>query len=120
MSVHPFAPRGGATLSAVTWEERLQLASSQAEVIATARDFLATLDHFDIAMLPPGCAPRKLFGAHDVSSYAFDLVAHYCDYYLPGARLMQRLATFFMSASQRLSQLAARTNDDDAPRTETA
>ena len=97
----------------MTWQERMQLAASEAEVIRIARDFLATLDRFEIVLLPDRCVPRKLFVAEDVSSYAFDLVGHYVDQSEPTAKVIQKLATFFTHAAIRLSELTMRTNDDE-------
>jgi hypothetical protein len=99
-------------VAAVTWQERIQLATSEAEVIRIARDFLATLDRFEIALLPDRCAPRKLFVAEDVSSYAFDLVGYYVDQPEPAAKIIRKLALFFTHAAIRLSELTMRTNDD--------
>ena len=48
-----------------------------------------------------------------MSSYALDLVRDGCADGEP-AELVHKLAAFFSSASMRLSQLATRTNDENA------
>jgi len=100
-------------VASVTWLEKVRLAASEAEVLEVAREFIATLDHFEVAALPIRCAPRKLLVADDVSSYALDLVGHFTDEPEMTAKTVQKLATFFTQASIRLSEVLARTNDQD-------
>lgn len=100
-------------MATMTWQDRIRLAGSETEVVQVARDFLATLDRFEIALLPSRCVPRKLFVAEDVSSYAFDLVGYYVDQSEPTAKVIQKLAMFFTDAAIRLSELTMRTNDDE-------
>ena len=102
-----------APATTVTWQQKVESANSQMEIIQVARDFLAQLDPLEVALLPPQCAPRKLVDAEDVCSYAFDLVGHYCDRFDEAAKIVQRLAAFFTHASIRLSELAIRTNDEE-------
>jgi hypothetical protein len=100
-------------VSSVTWLEKVRLANSEAEVVEVAREFLATLDHFEIALLPPRCAPRKMFVADDVAGYAFDLVDYEASVPESTAKVIQRMAAFFTQASVRLSELTMRTNDGE-------
>jgi hypothetical protein len=100
-------------MKAYTWQERLDLAETEDEVVRVARDFLAALHHSDIARLPDSCKPRKLFTAADVGTYAFDLARWDCGELEDVAQLVHRLAAFFVSANVRLSQILARTNDED-------
>jgi hypothetical protein len=96
-------------MTAMTWQQMLAGTSSPDEVIALARDFLAGIDHVQLAKLPDVCKPGKLLDTHDVASYAYDLVRHHCeDNNDPEiAETIHSLSAFFSQAVVRLSQLAA-------------
>ncbi|HUJ01463.1 MAG TPA: hypothetical protein VLY46_14580 [Usitatibacter sp.] len=97
-------------MTADPWRERLRAATTESDVIEAANKYLASLDPRQLAMLPLRCRPRVMHCAHDVSSYAFDLVGHYCDKMDPSAHLLQSLATFLTDASIRLSEIVSDTN----------
>lgn len=107
-------------MTAAPWRERLRAAATEPEVVQVAAEYLESLDRVQLAMLPLRCRPRALRCAYDVSSYAFDLVGHYCDKSDAGARLVQSLATFFTDASIRLSEIVAETNAREAATTRLA
>ena len=85
--------------------ERLALAETAEDVIRIAEERLETLDAADIALLPERCRPRSLHCAHDVATYAFELVSHYAEATSPTANLVNELAIFFTHASIRLSEI---------------
>jgi hypothetical protein len=85
--------------------ESLDLADSEHDVIAVVREFIASLDAYEIARLPSQCRPGKFFVAEDITSYAFDLVRYQCDKDAPTRELLHRIAAFFAHASARLSKL---------------
>lgn len=103
-------------MTSTPWQLRLRDSATDAEVLDLAREYLASFDQYDIAMLPPRCRPRTLVCAHDISSYAFDLVGHYCDKSDATARLVQQLAGFFTEASIRLSEILTEANVREALR----
>ena len=107
-------------MTAAPWRERLRAAATEPEVVQVAAEYLESLDRVQLAMLPLRCRPRALRCAYDVSSYAFDLVGHYCDKSDAAARLVQSLATFFTDASIRLSEIVAETNAREAVTTRLA
>ena len=107
-------------MTAASWRERLRAAATEPEVVQVAAEYLESLDRVQLAMLPLRCRPRALRCAYDVSSYAFDLVGHYCDKSDAAARLVQSLATFFTDASIRLSEIVAETNAREAATTRLA
>lgn len=107
-------------MTAAPWRERLRAAATEPEVVQVAAEYLESLDRVQLAMLPLRCRPRALRCAYDVSSYAFDLVGHYCDKSDAAARLVQSLATFFTDASIRLSEIVAETNAREAATTRLA
>ena len=104
---------------ALTWQGRVDLAQSEAEVIEVARDYLASLDPFEVDRLPDRCKPPKLFDATDVASYAFDLARCHCAE-PESADVVHRTAAFFMHANSRLAGILAGLNDEQANRQESA
>jgi len=96
-----------------TWRELLDLARDEAQVVALARDFLASLDPEDIACLPEPCKPRKLLTSGDLGQYALDLVREHADSFQTAGPLVHRMAAFFTHANFRMSQILARTNDEE-------
>ena len=111
MSLHPF-PRNSRRIAAVSWQDRLEASDSESDVVQVAKDYMATLDPGQVALLPPACRPRKLITANDVSSYAFDLVRYECADTDDAAPFIHRQAAFFSHASIRLSEIMRRTNDE--------
>jgi hypothetical protein len=91
-------------MSSLAWEARVNAAQTSAEVIALARDFLVSLDTFEVAHLPGACKPRNMASATDVTSYAFDLRAYETSTNVGAAKVIFKLATFFAFASNRLAQ----------------
>lgn len=94
-----------------SWQGRLDQATSEAEVVMVAKDFLARFTPEEIERLPAACRPGKFFDANDVTEYAFTLVRHDCGEDREAARLVHDFAAFFSNASTRLSQLLARGNN---------
>src|SRR4051794_19394623 len=103
MTVHQLHPHGHPMPA--TWQEKLQSAESEAEVMHLARNFLASFTPFEIAQLPEPCRPRKLLDANDLTEYAFDLVRHRCDDGVGAEYAAHRLSAFFSGAASRLAQI---------------
>jgi hypothetical protein len=97
----------------VSWQGRLEDASTEAEVVGVVRDFMATISPYEIARLPAHCRPRKIVDASDITHYAFTIVRHHCDDGQGTARVAHRLAGFFTSASIRLSHILSAPNHLD-------
>jgi hypothetical protein len=91
------------------WEQMLAEAYSQNEVMAVARDFIASIDPADLARLPQVCRPRNLADTDDVMAYAYELVRHHCANHSEpdAAETIDTLECFFSQAAVRLSQLTA-------------
>lgn len=109
MSIHQFQQRPHPAIS-VSWQGRLDDCATCEEVVACARDFLATFSPYELALLPEGVrAPTKLYDGEDLTMYAFELVRRDCDRDTVAAgELVQKFAHFFSHASIRLSQIQAR------------
>jgi hypothetical protein len=106
MSVHQIHPREKLPMT-VSWQGRLDSATTEAEVVDIVRDFMATISPYEIARLPEHCRPRKVVDASDITSYAFLIVRHHCDDVVGTARVAHKLASFFTSASIRLAHIMA-------------
>lgn len=91
----------------IGWEARLDAARNDAEVVAIARDFLASLDPLEVTYLPPACAVRRLPTANDVQAYALDIVRERRGTDEPAAMLLLRMSVFFTRVSSRLAALHA-------------
>jgi hypothetical protein len=89
------------------WQAQLDRASSSADVVGLARDYLAQFSPYELHELPEPCRPPgKIVDGEDITSYAFALVQQDCNG-IENAGLIHRLAHFFSSASVRLSQVIA-------------
>jgi hypothetical protein len=94
-------------MRSVHWEDEIDRAQSAAEVIVLARDFVASLDDFEIAQLPASCKPRNFASASDITSYAFDLLSYEITTNDGTAKVIFKLAAFFAYASNRLARFHA-------------
>jgi hypothetical protein len=107
MSVHQFQGRERANMPR-GWQDLLDAARTEYDVVAIARDFMAGFDPQEVNRLPQPCRPGKFFEASDVSDFAFAVMQHSCGEDRETAQLVGRLATFFSSASDRLSQILSK------------
>ena len=90
-------------MSALTWDDKIQYASTSDEVVHTCLEFLATLSPAEIGALPPACRPFRVADADDVASYALSLAMEQCEG--SGGESMRRLRSFFAAAAARNAQL---------------
>jgi hypothetical protein len=89
-----------------TWQERIEEAGTEPEVVAVARDYLAMLTQDEYAGLPLALRPRKIVDGNDMAAYAFELALHQGDD--PSEmNLVQRLAQVMSRASVRISEIIA-------------
>jgi hypothetical protein len=106
ISILPFNLRDQKPM-ATTWLGRLNSASSETDVITVVKDFVAELTPQDVARLPVACRPGKFLDSDDVTSLALTLVRHDCNDAAGSSRLVQKMSSFFSSASIRLSEILA-------------
>ncbi len=107
------AGRMEVVMRALSWQERLDAACSEVEVVEVARDYL-TSHHYDIARLPEDCKPGRMICGADVATYGFTLATRHFGGKAHTEHLIHRMAAFSVAANMRLSELARRTNDEDA------
>ena len=121
MSVHQFHPRASnLPMASVGWQHTLDRACSEHEVVMVVRDYVASLDPYEVASLPPHCRPGKFVDAEDITSFAFDVVRYHCDEHEKTRELVHRIAAFFSYASTRLSQIMARGSNPDSQEQQSA
>jgi hypothetical protein len=87
----------------LAWFDLLASASTPAEVVNVARDYLATWTPEEIARLPRACRPpRSLKFPEEIVDYAFALVKAHLDAD-SDSNGVTRMATFFAEASWRVA-----------------
>ena len=89
----------------MSWQDRLDGAATEADVVAVVREFMATVSPWEVARLPEELRPRKIHDASDVTQYAFDLVRGDVLDNEGTQRALHRLAHLFSRASLRLSAI---------------
>ena len=89
----------------MSWQDQLDAAATEADVVAVVREFMATVSPWEVARLPEELRPRKIHDASDVTQYAFDLVRGDILDNEGTQRVLQRLAHLFSRASLRLSAI---------------
>lgn len=97
----------------VSWQDLLNAARNEYEVVAIARDFVATFEPKEMARLPEACRPGKFFEADDITAFAFIVMQHQCGKDKKTAELVSRVATFFSNASERLTRILATSADGE-------
>ena len=114
MSIHPLHPQG----APLTWADLLKKAADEHDVVAAARDFLATVTPQEVALMPRALRPDRIVDANDVTTYAFELTRADCDEESAAHVIVHRLASFFSAASIRLSEIMAGHHRGAEPRGE--
>ena|SRR5207253_9169224 len=95
-------------MTAMTWQQRIDAARTEADVVAATCEFLASFTPSELNRLPAPCQPPlRIREREDISAYAYDLVRHQC---AAGdeQELVQKLARFFGHASTRLAHISSR------------
>jgi hypothetical protein len=93
------------------WEQALDQARDERDIISLVREFVASLDYHEISAMPADLRPGKFFVADDVAGYALKLARTVADDPGPTLAVAHRFVAFFVHAHLRLSQVLARTND---------
>ena len=90
----------------LSWQDRLDLALTGADVVVSAQDFVAQFSDGEIEELPEVCRPGKFLDASDVTAYSFMVVRNHRAGNTETAARVHSLASFSSNASIRISQLA--------------
>ena len=91
----------------LAWFQLLDRASSAAEVIAIARDYVATWDPEELSRLPGECRPGRVKTVEDLEDLHGCLVEEYRRNRVvgPGLAALQNMTSFMVRASVRMAQL---------------
>jgi hypothetical protein len=81
-------------------------AASAEEVVRLVRDYLASRDPADLALLPQECAPPTHVARERISEFAYRLAAYHA--HDQNARLVQRISSVISRAAVRLAELDRR------------
>ena len=109
----------------LSWFHQLDRASSVADVLRVAREYLATWDPEELGHLPRDCRPGRLKTSEDLEALHACLVDEYRRTRLEGEALsaLQRMTSFVVRASVRLVHFAGETPnraDEQVPPGESA
>jgi hypothetical protein len=96
-----------------TWFSNLERSKTVSEVVSVVRDFMATWTPAELALLPEKCRPARVRDEQDVEALHSLLVEEYRVSRATGAELdaLQRLTSFIVRTSIRLSELGPRSSD---------
>ena len=91
----------------ISWLHQLDRATTLDQIVAIARDYLATWTPEEIARLPRACRPGRLREPEDIEELHSCSVDAYRTTRASGAELtaLQLLTSFIVHASQRIASL---------------
>jgi hypothetical protein len=89
------------------WRTAITAATSEAELIHLARNFISNSPPLDLEALPTTCRPRRIVSAGDLSLIAFRLRRAFCSPALDSvtASRVERALAFFEALCDRLFDL---------------
>lgn len=101
----------------LSWFRQIDRARSAAEVLAIARDYIATWTPEELARLPAECRPGRIRDETDLEELHSVLVDEYRRSRLGIDELaaLQRLTSFMVRSSVRLAQLSHGDSEDPPP-----
>ena len=91
-------------MDSASWIKRIEVATSQGEVVDLVRQYIESRDPRDIAALPADCRPGRYQTPADISECAYRLAAYHG--HDDNARVIQRISGVLSRASVRLAELA--------------
>ena len=91
----------------ISWYRQIDSAKNSLELVAVARDYVASWPPHDLALLPHACRPGKLRDETDIEHLHALLIDEYRTTRASGAELesLQELTSFFVRASMRIAEL---------------
>ena len=90
------------------WITSARFASSEAELLRLANEFIATWSREQLAALPGDCRMHRIESLEGIGDLAFALVRHECSLEpLDHPAILQAMARFFASTSTRGAELRA-------------
>ena len=97
-----------ASMQTTPWQFQLDGAPTEEEVVAVAKDYLATWTPQELAFLPEDCRPGRIRDGADINAFSFKLAQALCStaFESSDASYAQRMLSFFAHAAVRISQIA--------------
>ena len=91
----------------ISWYRKIDSANTSREVVAVARDYVASWSPHDLARLPDAVRPGKMRDEVDIENLHALLVDEYRDTRVSGEELrpLQELTSFFVRASMRIAEV---------------
>ena len=111
MSRHEYSPQIRSAMNQLSWHGRLNDAVTEEDVVMIARDYVALWGPEEIGQMPVDLRPNKIVDADDVSAYALSLVQAQMGRGLAAESEVHKMGAFFSSATMRLAQIMARSNE---------
>jgi hypothetical protein len=97
---------------ALSWQERIEAARSEREIVDVVRDYLAA-NHYAFARLSEDCKPTRMVCASDISQCTLALVRRQVEAADPNDDFLHRAVAFFILANSHLNGVLAIANDDE-------
>ena len=92
------------------WRFTVDASDSERDLIIAVRDYVATWQPEELSLLPESCRPGRLTSGEDVADMAYKLSQMHLEFQRDRPRriALERMMVFFVHASERFAQLAAR------------
>ena len=89
------------------WRSELDAATSEKDILNTARDYVAFIARDELLTLPEGFKVGPIDSCLDITELALRIVKESMkhDSTTPGLRLLTNMSEFFASASERLTEI---------------
>ena len=93
-----------ARMDSNAWARKVEAARTADEVVSLVREYVATRDSRDLALLPAHCPPPRLFTAEEIADCAYRMAAYHG--HDDTARVIQRIGSVLSRAAVRLAELS--------------
>ena len=92
-----------------SWLNALNSATTEKEIVAITKDFIASWSPLEFSRLPEACRPGRINHGDDIAESAMTLSREHLSFEgsLVDRLLIDKMATFFAHASARLSRILA-------------
>jgi hypothetical protein len=92
-------------MPSTSWQDRLDAAFTAEDVVEVARNYLSTLEHWEMSLMPERCRPGRMVDGSDLAAYAFTLAKERSSVDPAISTVIDRLSLFFANAATRLARI---------------
>ena len=91
----------------INWDARIEDSASHMDLLGTARDYLASWEPEELALIPDPARPQRIKGADDLTYWHQRLIDCYCGTPLRNGQIekVREMLRFFAFAVQRAYEL---------------